>query len=108
MFEGEIQRIGERALDLLRMAAILGTRFEAQALILLAEEREDIVLSVLDGAVRFGFVAEDSGVAGQYRFAQAYLPEVLRGGYTSARLRVLHRRAADALLALEAKRTSAG
>ena len=98
MIEAEIRRVSRRALDVMRMAAILGPSFDLRTLVELSDGQEDRVLEVLDGVVRLGFVVEDHVVGGSYAFAQAYVSELLINGLSRSRRGVLHRRAAEAIL----------
>ena len=100
----EIQRMGEGSLELLQLAAVLGARsFELDALVALTGQPEDRVLQVLDGAMRFGFVEEDTVADGRFRFrfGQALVPEILLSDLSAPRVRQLHRRAAAVLAAAD-------
>ena len=61
-----------------------------------AREREELVAEGLEAAVSAGLV-DESGAAGQYRFAHALIRDSVLAGMTSTRRALLHRRMAEVL-----------
>ena len=93
MVEAELRRIDPGALGLMQHAAVLGVRFCLRHLVAFSGAAEEDCLSVLDGALRLGLLVEEDN----FRFAQAYVPEVLLEGLSGAHHKVMHRQAAEAM-----------
>jgi class 3 adenylate cyclase/tetratricopeptide (TPR) repeat protein len=91
-----IERLGERALGLLRLAAVIGRDFEVELLVGLAREDEDEVLEELERAVEASVLVERSE-PGTFSFAHALMNHTLYEEIGMTRRARLHQRVAEAL-----------
>lgn len=98
LLNSELERLGKTAHQILTRAAIFGICFRLQPLIDVAKTDEDSVLEVLDGAMRLGLIAEEENTIGHYCFSQVYAQEILVDSIQPNHRRVLHRKAAEALI----------
>ncbi|MFL5835996.1 MAG: ATP-binding protein [Solirubrobacteraceae bacterium] len=90
-----LDRIGDPAHAVLREAALLGERFELDAL-----PDPDAALDALDAALAAGLVREEPGAPGRYAFAHALVRQTLYEELSAARRVRAHAAAAERLLAL--------
>ena len=96
-----IDRLADLPRDALTAASILGRRFSAELLALIMEEGAEVP-TALDDLVRLDLVRPEFGPSGSaFVFKHALIQEAAYGTLLLKRRRQLHRRAADALEALE-------
>lgn len=82
---------------LLARAAVLGQRFELDALVALVDTPVASVLAELDRAVAVRVLEPNEGSPAQFHFVHALIREALIGTLPAAELRALHIRAAQVL-----------
>jgi DNA-binding SARP family transcriptional activator len=92
---GRLGRLGPAATELLRTAAVAGTRFELDVVAAGAGLDETATLDGLDAALGSGLIAEES--ADRYRFPHDIVRRTLVAQLSGARRRALHARLADAI-----------
>jgi DNA-binding SARP family transcriptional activator len=92
---GRLGRLGSAATELLRTAAVAGTRFELDLVAAAAGLDEDSTLDGLDAALGSGLVTEGSGQ--RYRFPHDIVRRTLVAQLSGARRRALHARLASAI-----------
>jgi DNA-binding SARP family transcriptional activator len=102
---GRLARLGVAATELLRAAAVAGSRFELDLVAAAAGLDEDATLDGLDAALASGLVAEES--AERYRFPHDIVRRTLVAQLSGARRRALHARLADAIEAQRSGRLGA-
>ena len=90
-----LDRLGDPAHAVLRDAALLGERFELDAL-----PDPDAALDALDAALAAGLIREEPGAPGRYAFAHALVRQTLYQELSAARRVRAHAAAAERLLAL--------
>lgn len=90
-----VSRLEPPVADLLRAAAVAGTRFDLELAGAAAGLDEDALLDAADAALASGLVVEES--ADRYRFTHDIVRRTLDAQLSGVRRRVLHRRTADAL-----------
>jgi DNA-binding SARP family transcriptional activator len=88
-------RLGGSASELLRAAAVAGTRFELDLVAAAAGLDETATLDGIDAALGSGLVTEES--AERYRFPHDIVRRALVAQLSGARRRALHARLADAI-----------
>jgi class 3 adenylate cyclase/tetratricopeptide (TPR) repeat protein len=99
-----IDRLPETAKHLLQTAAVLGREFSERLLRAIADEPERVDADLRD-LTRLEFLYERSGADERaYVFKHALTQDVAHATLVTPRRRALHRRAADALAALDAER----
>ncbi len=91
-----VQRLGDEALRVLCLAAVIGREFDLGALSALADVDEDELLDVMDAAVSAAVLVE-SGAADRYRFAHALIQHSLYDELSPARRARAHQRVAEML-----------
>jgi class 3 adenylate cyclase/tetratricopeptide (TPR) repeat protein len=91
-----VERLGEKAHGLLRLAAVIGRDFEVELLVRLAREGEDEVLEELEGAVQASVLVERSQ-PGVFSFGHALINHTLYEEIGATRRAGLHQRVAEAL-----------
>ena len=96
VIERRLSRLAEPAARAVRVAAIAGEDFALGDVAMACEEREELVAEGLEAAVDAGLV-DESGAAGQYRFAHALIRDSVLAAMTSTRRALLHRRMAEVL-----------
>jgi DNA-binding SARP family transcriptional activator len=89
-----VRRLEPAAQQTLAAAAVVGTRFDEELLVAVAEVEEEAVLSALELAERRLLLRAEGG---HYRFAHDKVAEAVYGDLSLARRRVFHRRALRAL-----------
>jgi DNA-binding SARP family transcriptional activator len=92
---GRLARLGGPATELLRTAAVAGTRFELDLVAAAAGLDETATLDGLDAALESGLITEES--AERYRFPHDIVRRSLVAQLSAARRRALHARLADAI-----------
>ncbi len=97
---GRAGRLGADGERVLSAAAVAGREFDAELLARMLEAPEDALADVLDAAVEAALLAEVPGIGLRYSFAHGLIHPALYEQLGSARRRVLHRRALEALEAL--------
>ena len=102
---GRLGRLGLAATELLRAAAVAGSRFELDLVAAAAGLDEDATLDGLDAALASGLVTEES--AERYRFPHDIVRRTLVAQLSGARRRALHARLADAIEARRSDRLAA-
>jgi DNA-binding SARP family transcriptional activator len=102
---GRLGRLGDAATDLLRAAAVAGTRFELDLVAAAAGLDEAATLDGLDAALGSGLVTEET--AEHYRFPHDIVRRTVVAQLSGARRRTLHARLADAIESRRADRLHA-
>lgn len=97
-------QLSEQARALAEHAAVLGRAFQYDVLALCSRQNEDQIVLGLDELWRRQIVREQGADA--YDFSHDKLRQVAYAGLGSARRRLLHRRAAEALLQLHGDETA--
>ena len=93
-----LDRLPRAALEVLTLAAVLGSDFSLTALEAVAPDREqDELIDVLEAAVAAGLVVEDTEQVDRFSFAHALVRETLYERPIASRRVRLHRRVAEAL-----------
>lgn len=95
-----VRRLGERAVDLLGIAAVIGQHFDLDLLARVDGTDEMTVLELLDRASQAALVTELAGTPGRYGFVHALIQRSLYSELSAARRVRLHRRTAEALEAM--------
>jgi class 3 adenylate cyclase len=91
-----IERLGEEALRVLCLAAVVGREFDVGLLARVADVDEDALLDLMDAAVNAAVLVE-SEVADCYRFAHAMIQHSLYEELSPARRQRTHRHIGQAL-----------
>ena len=97
VIERRVERLGEEALEVLRLAAVIGRVFELELLTAMLETDESQLLDHLEAAVAASLLAESEERAGQFRFAHALINQTLYDGLGVTRRARMHQRVAQAL-----------
>src|SRR4051812_26127373 len=92
-----VRRLGEPVGSVLRIAAVIGRRFDSELLARVADVDEDELLERLDAAVRARLVSESAEFPGRFGFAHALVNATLADELGATRRARLHRRIAEAL-----------
>jgi class 3 adenylate cyclase/tetratricopeptide (TPR) repeat protein len=91
-----VERLGDQAARVLRLAAVIGREFDVTTLVALVDLDEDSVLDLLDAAVAAAVLTE-SAVADRYRFAHALIQHSLYDELSPTRRQRAHQRIAEDL-----------
>ncbi|MFZ5815590.1 MAG: helix-turn-helix transcriptional regulator [Bacillota bacterium] len=91
--DGRLSRLTSGALEILRVAAVLGESFRFETLLRTLEEPEETVLEALEEALQLHLLREQGE---RFAFDHALVREVLYAGMIGPRRQVWHRRAARA------------
>jgi predicted ATPase len=94
---GRLARLGADAERVLTAAAVAGREFDAELLAGMLDVEEDQLADVLDAAVEAALIAEVPGIGLRYSFVHSLIHPALYEQLGSARRRLLHRRALEAL-----------
>ena len=97
MIERRVERLGEEALEVLRLAAVIGRVFDLELLESMLEIDESQLLDHLEAAVAASLLAESDERVGQFRFAHALINQTLYEGLGATRRARMHQRVAQAL-----------
>ncbi len=97
VIERRLTRLGERTIECLRVAAVIGRDFDSAVLERVVDLDEDGFLGALEDALEAGLVVETPREPGHYSFSHALIRETLYEGMSSNRRRRLHRRVGVAL-----------
>ena len=98
VIENRLGRLPEAAQETLRLAAILGRRFEFETLQATSDQSEEALIEALEHAERSQLLQEiGSGGGGTFSFTHALIPSTLADGLSGLRRRRLHRKAAETL-----------
>lgn len=100
IIERQLQRLTPAAHDLLRVAALVGLRFEVQVAVEASASDRATVLDDLDEATQAGVVRPVAGTPLRYEFTHALVRRALESQYSEARRRDAHARVAEALARL--------
>jgi DNA-binding SARP family transcriptional activator/tetratricopeptide (TPR) repeat protein len=92
-----LARLGDKAIEWLRVAAVTGRDFDAATLESVLAFEEDEFLGALDDGLASGLVVESADRPGRYSFSHALIRETLYEGMSEARRMRIHRRVGDAL-----------
>ena len=91
-----VERLGDEALRVLSLGAVIGREFEIGILARVADVEEDDVLDLVEAAVGAAILAEGAG-ADRYRFAHALIQHSLYDELSPARRQRTHKRVAEVL-----------
>lgn len=92
-----ISRLGDLGRQVLEAASVAGTEFQSHVVADVVSLDPDLLLDVLDAAVRAQLVSEVPGAAATYSFAHPMVREVLYQNLTVNRRARLHQRVGEAL-----------
>jgi predicted ATPase len=97
--ETRVGKLAEAIQETLRLAAILGRKFDFETLQAADEQHaEDMLIEALEQAERAQLIAEVGRAGGgTFEFAHALIPATLTEGVSGLRRRRLHKRAASAI-----------
>jgi serine/threonine protein kinase/tetratricopeptide (TPR) repeat protein len=98
--QNRLSRLPEATQDVLRLAAVIGRRFEFDVLLKASDLDEDALIDALENAERAQIVNDIStgrGAPALFSFAHALIPAALRESVSSLRRQRLHRRVAVAI-----------
>jgi DNA-binding winged helix-turn-helix (wHTH) protein/predicted ATPase len=100
-----VERLGKNAVELLRMASVIGREFPLRVLEEFADEQEEELIGVMDRCERYGLIHSSSGLGEEkYAFTHDLLQEALYESIGPARRRRDHLRIAQVLEKLYASR----
>jgi predicted ATPase len=100
--ENRIARLAEPVQDILRLAGVLGRRFNYDTLQQACDHSEDELIDALEQAEKLQLLAETgSANGGSFTFTHALIPAVLVEGVSGLRRRRLHRKAIETISRLQ-------
>ena len=97
---GRVARLGDTALHVLSLAAVIGRDFDIDLLTKASTTSEDDLLDILDGAASAALVREAPDSYGRYSFSHALIQHTLYEDLGPTRRARAHRRVAEALEAM--------
>jgi class 3 adenylate cyclase len=97
VIERRVERLGDEALAVLRLAAVIGRSFDLDLLAAILDTDEGALLDQLETAVAASVLSESTKRAGQFRFAHALINQTLYTGLGTTRRARMHQRVAQAL-----------
>ncbi len=97
VIERRVERLGDDALEVLRLAAVVGRVFDLELLSAALDSDENTLLDHLEAAVAASLLAESSDRVGQFRFAHTLINQTLYEGLGATRRARMHQRVAQAL-----------
>jgi class 3 adenylate cyclase len=97
VIERRVERLGDEALEVLRLAAVIGRAFDLELLMAILDEEESALLDHLEAAVAASLLAESTERVGRFRFAHALVNQTLYEGLGATRRARMHQRVAQAL-----------
>jgi tetratricopeptide (TPR) repeat protein len=107
VFARRVSAVGEAARQLLAAGAVIGHRFGLDSVRQVSGRSEEEVVSGLEQLLTAGLISEqpaaDPKLGPAYDFTHSRLRQATLQGLTQVRARLLHRRAAEALLSQEGK-----
>jgi DNA-binding SARP family transcriptional activator/tetratricopeptide (TPR) repeat protein len=92
-----LERLDQQAIELLRVAAVIGRDFDSALLERVLDLGEDEFLNTLDETLAAGLVVESPARRGHYDFTHALIRETLYDGMSAPRRARIHRRVGEAL-----------
>ncbi len=97
--ETRVGKLPESIQETLRLAAVVGRKFDFETLLTAAEQQnEEALVTALEQAERGQLIAEvDRAGGGTFAFTHALIPATLAEGVSGLRRRRLHKRAATAI-----------
>ncbi len=95
-----VARLGEAAVKVLPLAAVIGREFDLDLLTMVVERPDDEMLGVLDVAAVAGLVREVPDVPGRYSFTHALIQHTLYQDLGATRRARAHHRVAEAIEAI--------
>lgn len=96
-------RLGEKSLELLAVAAVIGREFGIDQLERVTRQEPRALLEQLDEAARARVIAERRGTVGGYRFVNGLTRETLHERLSTSRRVTLHSQVVEALESLHAE-----
>ena len=100
-----VERLGKDAMELLRMASVIGREFHLRVIEEFAGDQEEKLISVMDRCERYGLVRSNSGLGEEkYAFTHELLQEALYETIGPARRRRYHLRIGQVIEKLYASR----
>ena len=105
MINERVERLGKDAVELLRMASVIGREFPLRVLEEFAGKQEEELIGVMDHCERYGLIHSSSGLGEErYAFTHDLLQEALYETIGPARRRRYHLRIAQVIEKLYASR----
>ena len=97
VIERRVERLGDEALEVLRLAAVIGRVFDVELLESMTDTDQGALLDHLESAVAASLLAESTERVGRFRFAHALINQTLYEGLGATRRARMHQRVAQAL-----------
>jgi tetratricopeptide (TPR) repeat protein len=96
--QSRVSALPQATQEVLRLAAVLGRKFQYETLAAASELDEESLIEALESAQRAQLIEEVNGGSDvSFSFVHALIPSTLADGVRTLRRRRLHRRAADAI-----------
>ncbi len=92
-----VERLGEQAVSVLSLAALIGREFDLDLLERVARDTVEDVLDILESAVEASILVESGDRAGRFQFAHALISHTLYEDIGATRRARMHQRVAEAL-----------